>query len=98
MALRENRLDNPGLDSVDLENFLGGKPPDPIFLLLWSAVPTDLSCLVQYEGPHATISKRLGVIACIVWAYERSRQSISGVKFQMEQGHVGINRLKIVII
>ena len=53
MALRENRLDNPGLDSMDLENFLGGKPPDPIFLMLWTAVPTDLSCLVKYEGLHA---------------------------------------------
>ena len=38
------------------------------------------------------------VIACIAWAYKRRRRSISGMKFHMEQGHFGINRMKIVII
>ena len=77
------------LVGVDLENFSGGKPPDPIFLLLWYAVATGLPCLVQYEGLHAYISKRPGVVTCIAWAYKRSRrQSISGMKFQMELGHL----------
>ena len=78
--------------------FFGSKPPDPIFLLLWSAVATGLSCLVQYQEQRASISKRLGVIACIALAYKRRRQSISGVKFQMEQGPFGISRMKITVI
>ena len=96
--LCSKRAFSDSLNSVGLENFSEGKPPDSVFLLLWSAVATSLSYFVQYEGLHATISKRPGIIACIAWAYKRRRQSISGMKFHMEQGHFGINRMKIVII
>ena len=66
--LCSKRAFSDSLDAVDLENFSVGKPPDPFFLLLWSAVATGLPCLVQYLELHASISKRLGVITCVAWA------------------------------
>ena len=57
--LCSKRAFSGSVGGVVLENSSGGKPQEPIFFLLLSAVATGLLCFVQYQGLHASISKRL---------------------------------------